>query len=306
MPRGICKLCLQEKGRQLSIFDGTAGIINRSLFGPPIEFQHLRALRLLVERGPAHLDGGSLVRELYDHTIERWRAVNGRFPRRASAENWRFTLNTKISERNASREKQVEKRIARLAEQGRFGKDEWANQIPVASGLLDHHADRKACVDLARRTGPGSFDLIELKLDPASGHALFAAMEALRYGVLYLFSRRSGRDLGYVSGGSCLLGAQRIRLVVLAPASYYRDVRSARRTGPGSFDLIELLQCLRNQLNAGLATECRREGPAGLTMEFEFEQFGEPFRWPGTDDDLIAALLRRHSASETARQAAQS
>jgi hypothetical protein len=40
-------------------------------------------------------------------------------------------------------------------------------------------------------------------------------------------------------------------------------------------------------------------------MEFEFQQFGEPFRWPGTDNDLIAALLRRHSASETARQAAQ-
>jgi hypothetical protein len=279
----------------MSIFDGTADIINRSLFGlRPIEFQQLTALRLLVERGPAHLDGASLIRALYDHTVERWRAVNGRFPRRASAENWRFTLNTKISERNTSREKQVEKRIALLAEQGRLGKDEWANQIPVASGLLDQHADKKACVDLARRTGPGSFDLIELKLDPASGHALFAAMEALRYGVLYLFSRRLGRDLGYVSGGSGLLGAQRIRLVVLAPASYYLGVPPA------------LLQGLRNQLNTGLATECRREGPAGLAMEFEFEQFSEPFCWPGTDDDLIAALLRRHSAWETARQAAQS
>jgi hypothetical protein len=195
----------------------------------------------------------------------------------------------KISERNASREKQVEKRIALLAEQGCFGNDEWANQIPVASGLLDQHADKKACVDLAQRKGPGSFDLIELKLDPASGHALSAAMEALRYGVLYLFFRRSGRDLGYLSAGSGLLGAQRIRLVVLAPANYYRDVPSER------------LQCLSNQLDSGLATECRREGPAGLAMEFEFQQFGEPFRWPGTDEDLIAALFGRHSALETKR-----
>jgi hypothetical protein len=42
-------------------------------------------------------------------------------------------------------------------------------------------------------------------------------MDALRYGVLYLFSRRSVQDLGYVSSGSGLLGAQRIRLVVLKP-----------------------------------------------------------------------------------------
>jgi hypothetical protein len=273
----------------MSIFDGTAGIINNSLFGSrPTEFQQLTALRRLAEIGLAHLDGPSLVRSLYDRTVERWRAVNGRFPRRASAENWRFTLNTKISERNPSREKQVEKRIALLAEQGRFSKGEWANQIPVASGLLDQHADKKACIDLARRTGPGSFDLIELKLDPASGHALFAAMEALRYGVLYLFSRRSGRELGYVSGGSGLLGAQQIRLVVLAPASYYRGV-------PAS-----LLQSLRNEVSLGLATECRREGPTGLTMELAFEQFGEPFRWPSRDDDLVATLLRRHSTLEDA------
>lgn len=274
----------------MSIFDGTADIINRSLFGPGrIEFRQLTALRLLVRHGTAHLDGASLIRDLYDHTVERWRAVNGRFPRRASAENWRFTLNTEISERNTSREKQVEKRIALLAEQGRLGQDKWANQIPVASGLLDPHADKKACVDLAQRSGPGGFDLIELKLQPRSGHALFAAMEAVRYGVLYLFSRRSGKELGYVSGGSGLLGAHYIRLVVLAPASYYLGIPPA------------LLQCLRDQLNAGFATECRREGPASLAMEFEFEQFGEPFRQPDTDDDLIAALLRRHSASGTAR-----
>jgi hypothetical protein len=268
----------------MSIFDGTAGIIDRSLFGTrPIEFQHLMALRLLGEGGSVHLDGASLVRELYDHTVERWRAVNGRFPRPGSTENWRFTLNTKISELNTSREKQVEKRIARLAEQGRFGKGEWANQIPVASGLLDEHTDKKACVDLARRTAPSSFDLIELKLDPASGHAVFAAMEALRYGVLYLFSRRLGRDLGYPSGGSGLLGAQRIRLVVLAPASYYLEI-------PGA-----LLHSLRDELSGGLAAECRREGPAGLTIDLAFEQFGEPFGWPSSDDDLIAALLQRHS-----------
>jgi hypothetical protein len=104
-----------------------------------------------------NLDGASLIRELYDDTVDRWQAENGHFPRRASAENWRFTLNTKISGRNISAEKQVEKRIAILAEQGRLRKDEWANQIPVASGLLNRHADKKACVDLSQRMGP-AFD----------------------------------------------------------------------------------------------------------------------------------------------------
>lgn len=271
----------------MSIFDGTSAIINRSLFSlQPIEFQQLTALRALGECGSLRLDGESLVRELYDHTVERWRAVNGCFQRRASTENWRFTLNTKLSEKNTSREKQVEKRVSLLAEQGRLAKSDWANQIPVASGLLNQHADKKACIDLAQRTAPGSFDLIELKLDPVSGHALFAAMEALRYGVLYLFSRRSGRELGYFHGGSGLLGAHRLRLVVLATGSYYRGVP------------MWLLRSLRDELSAGLAAECRREGPAGLVMDLDFEQFGEPFLWPNSDDELIRALLARHSVSE--------
>ncbi len=277
----------------MSIFDGTADIINRGLFGMDrIEFQQLTALRRLAEHTPKGLDLGSTVRELYDHVVEQWRAVNGRFPRTASDKNWRFTLETNISERNTSREKQVEKRIALLAEQGRLGENEWANQIPVASGLLDRHSDKKACIDLARRRAPGNFDLIELKINPSSGHALFAAMEALRYGVLYLFSRRFGKELGYVRGGSGLLGAERIRLVVLAPVNYYCGIPPA------------LLQFLCNQLNAGLSTECCREGPVNLSMEFEFEQFAEPFSWPSSDDELLSTLLRRHSVCQSAHQTA--
>jgi hypothetical protein len=275
----------------MSIFEGTDEIIDRSLFGArSAKFRQVSAIPLLAACGLADWDGASLIRELYDHTVDRWQAVNKDSPRQASAENWRFTLNTKISERNDSAEKQVEKRIAILAEQGRLRKNEWANQIPVASGLLDQHADKKACVDLSKRMGPDSFDLIELKLAPTSGHALFAAMEALRYGLLYVFSRRLGRDLGYVPGGSGLLGARRIRLVALAPRSYYQ------RISP------DLLQRLRDHLNTGLKAECLREGPTGLMMEFEFEQFREPFHWPSTDDDLIAALEQRHSVLEPANQ----
>jgi len=269
----------------MSIFDETSAIIDRCLFGPrPVKYQQVTALRFLAEHGVAGLDGAALVHLLYEHTVQRWRDVNGRFPRRASSENWRFTLNTKISEQNASREKQVEKRIALLEEQ-RSGGNEWANQVPVASGLLDHKADKKACIDLAHRIGPGCFDLIELKMDEGSGHAIFAAMEALRYGVLYLFSRRWARELGYVMGGSGLLGAQRVRLIVLAPAAYYRGVSR------------ELLVSLRDALSLGLAAECARAGPAGLIMELDFEQFGDSFHWPCRDEHLIEAVLQRHTVT---------
>lgn len=280
----------------MSIFEGTPHIINRHLFGPQaVDFKQVTGLRLLTERGLTHLNGAALVRELYDHTVERWRAVNGRFPRRASIENWRFTLNPKISEHNASPETQVEKQISFLAEQGRLGKkDEWANQIPVASGLLNGHANKRACIDLAQRMGPRSFDLIELKLQPGSGHALSAAMQLLRYGVLYLFSRRNGRELGYVLGGSGLLGARRMRLIVLAPVDYYKGISPA------------LLQSLRDELNAGLAMECSGEGVADLTTDLDFHQFGEPFQWPSSESELISALLRRHSISQTADYTTQS
>lgn len=266
----------------MSIFDGTADIINRSLFGArPVEYQQITALRLLADSSAENPDGVALVRSLYENTIERWREVNGRFPRRASSQNWRFELYPTISDQNHSIEKQVEKRIALLAQQGRLVRNDWANQIPVASGLLNANADKKACVDLAQRTAPACFDLIELKMDVGSGHAVFAAMEALRYGVMYLFARRHARELGYVLGGSGMLGAQRIRLIVLAPASYYHGVPP------------RLLLYLCDALNAGIAAACRNDGPAGLSMELDFEQLGEPFSWPCSDDQLIEALLRR-------------
>ncbi|MBL0158277.1 MAG: hypothetical protein IPP47_14415 [Bryobacterales bacterium] len=140
----------------MSIFSGAAAVINRSLFASrPVEYQQVMAMRLLAANGPVTVDGAALVHALYEHTVERWREVNGRFPRRASAENWRFTLNTFISERNSSREKQVEKRIAQLAEQGRLCRDDWANQIPVASGLLNQHADKKGVHRPGATSRPG-------------------------------------------------------------------------------------------------------------------------------------------------------
>jgi hypothetical protein len=79
-----------------------------------------------------------------------------------------------------------------------------------------------------------------------------------------------------------LLTAQRVRLIVLAPASYYHEVSPP------------LLRAVRHALNVGLTVECSRENPAGLVMEFDFEQLGDSFEPDSGDDRLIDAVLRRH------------
>ena len=65
----------------------------------------------------------------------------------------------------------------------------------------------------------GWYELIELKTDDGGGTPLFAAMEILQYGVLYIFSRENAQKLGYE--GVELLKAKGIHLRVLAPADYY-------------------------------------------------------------------------------------
>ncbi|MCX6607168.1 MAG: hypothetical protein NTV52_26785 [Acidobacteria bacterium] len=254
-------------------------IINRYLLGTsPVRYGQAKAWASLVA-----VDGAGLLRELSEAVEARWREVNGDSPRRASSQNWRFTLNPEIRYDNPS----IEKRIAHLAVEGLLGRDQWANQIPVASGVLNSTADKKTAVDLSHRNDAGDFDLIELKMLTQSGHALFAAMEVILYGIAYLFARRNARELGYVWGETDLLAAHRVRLIVLAPAAYYGGVPS---TG---------LRSLRSALNKGLAEECARGGTPGLLMEVDFEQFGEGFAWPCSDERLMQKLLSRHSVIDS-------
>ena len=98
---------------------------------------------------------------------------------------------------------------------------------------------------------------------------------------MYLFARRFPRELGYESQPPDLLGASCLRLTVLAPTAYYRRAQA------------DMLQSLRDSLNAGLAAECVREGPTGLRMAMDFEAFPNSFNWPCTDDQLIEALCSR-------------
>ncbi len=167
-----------------------------------------------------------------------------------SIENWRFDKHTEIDGANISRETRLERLIALLTD------GDWANQIPIAAGLCD--GGGHCCIDLARRDG-SEYWLFELKVD--SNNPLYAAIQMLRYGTLYLFWRLHP-ELIRNQEQQPVLTAQTIHLRILAPRAFY----SAHQ--PGSLLWLETV------LSDGIAAVAHDQG---LTMDFRFDAFSEPF-----------------------------
>jgi hypothetical protein len=210
--------------------------------------------------GMKAIDGEALMTGMYKRVEANWPGTPCR-----SRENWRFVRQPTISDRNESPEKRFEKTLV-------MERPEWVNMIPVASGLLPDVEEGGRRIDLARRTGPGSFELIELKIGPNCDTPLRAAIEILGYGVIYLFSRVHARELGYDPENE-LLSASRISLKVLAPQESY---------GGGS------LQDLEATVNLGLCRLGASLRLGGLTINFSFESFPPGVSWPPG-----AAMVRR-------------
>ncbi len=115
----------------MSLFKDCEIIINRYLLGTsPVRYGQAKAWDSLVA-----VDGAGLLRELSEAVEARWREVNGDSRRRASSQNWRFTLNPEIRDDNPSIEKQVEKRVAQLAVGGLLGRDQWAGACGACQEL---------------------------------------------------------------------------------------------------------------------------------------------------------------------------
>lgn len=94
-----------------------------------------------------------------------------------SAENWRFDKRTSFREENLSPETLLERTISRVVDEN------WANQVPVDSGLV---AGSAHWIDLVFRAGT-AFSLIELKDE--SNTPLSAAIQVVRYGLVHAFTR---------------------------------------------------------------------------------------------------------------------
>jgi hypothetical protein len=234
-----------------SILAGVDKLIDEALGLRRGKYQDKKTCQLLSKGKKLDFDGNTLIQKILDQVTSKW---NGRKSR--SSENWRWKPNPKL--KTNSEEIVLERWIVRTAK----GND-WVNQVPVASGLTSSAGGRRA-IDLVHQCRDGWYEFIELKVDDGAGTPLFAAMEILQYGVLYIFSREHASTLGYKKIG--MLGATGIHLKVLAPATYYEG-----------YDL----SWLEERINSGLA-KFLAQGERGseFEMDFKFESLSRsPVAW---------------------------
>ena len=185
--------------------------------------------------------------------------------------------------KNENRKKKLEVRLEReiVGINWPDGED-WFNQVPVASGLINDRSDKRRAIDLVHQREDGSYEFIELKVD--SDTPLYAAMEILQYAILYMFARRNERIRGAASEKR-LLEATAIHLRVLAPCHYYNG--------------YEQLDRLEDEICKGINRFLERE-KITLQMDFAFEAFPADFklhklgRFPNAD--AIVQALRRVEA----------
>jgi hypothetical protein len=225
--------------------------------------EHLRACR----------SGAELAERMFAIIDANWQAARRARAKLPSRENWRWPCPFRtLSSDNTSPEVRLERTFIEACERRRQAADppaecEWANQVPVASGVRTS-GDRRRAIDLIYRRGPQSFELIELKVgsdDPSS-----AALQLVEYGILWLLSRRDRLVCKYKSP---LIEANDIRLCVLAPPSFYGTAAPLRE--------------LNEALNAGLRQLALRNG---VRMSFAFQVF--PAQFTGREMHGDAELIR--------------
>jgi hypothetical protein len=257
--------------------------IDRAL-GLQGKYKHKNSCLLLSRQPPDRLDGIALIKEILKQVKSNWHKGES-----TGTKNWRWEKQTRIDKNNKSQEVCLERLIVNTTS------DDWVNQVPIASGLT-RNGDRRRAIDLAHRCGDGSYELIELKVDQKAGSPLFAAMEILQYGLLYIFYREHLKTLEpkqLEAEKEKLLGAAAIHLKVLAPASYYKSKNGEDyRLGP-----------LKRMINDGLKTFLAGR-KFGFKMDFEFQKFYRDFTMESVVTDrrppgqrIVEALNRRESVN---------
>ena len=194
----------------------------------------------------------ALIADLYGQ-IER-----NRTDHLPSQENWRSEAQTTLNPQNRSPEVLLERAIAILGQREIL--EGWFNQVPVASGLVNDSADKRAAIDLVRHRNDRA-EFVELKWE--SDIPGFAAFEILRYGLAYLFSYINREAFGYTN--KPLMNIKEASLRVLAPRVYYSDG-----------DLTWLGEGLAHGIRALAA----HKTDGALSMDFGFLAFPSDFDLP--------------------------
>lgn len=250
-----------------NLFAGVDHLINDQL-GLTEHYRTETANRSLCTGGHNHFDGGDFIELLFTLLQRNWAHALSTLPAgAASRENFRWHYpQTALAAHNSSREVTLEREFIRACQ--RAGRLDWSNQVPVVSGIAGSHAYKRQAIDLVQQLRDGSFEFVELKVD--SDTPLYAAMEVVRYGLLWLLTRAAKTELGY--GSNVILDAPALRLTTLAPLKFY-----ANRTPPH----------LAVQLDQGFSKLARHHG---VDMHFCQMEFPHDFHWPASTSERM--LLR--------------
>lgn len=182
------------------------GSVGKSLHDAPVNFSPKDLLDDLVDKFECNLkkarDSGVTLGE--------------------SKQNWREVPPTQKHD-SRKPERDFEHRLVCAGENDANWK--WWNQMPIASGLVGHRADRTRAIDLVcqGKVNPLHYRLIELKVNRNAGAPLSALMEILRYGLVYYVLRKNRGEtwLKDVSLVQPIFKANHIELYVLAPKDYF-------------------------------------------------------------------------------------
>lgn len=257
-----------------SIFNGTDEIISSVLnLGPGQTLKQKSTCRRLTPETLSTSDFVALVSDIYS------RMRNNLTDRVPSRENWRIERQTNLDPVNRSPEILLERAIVLLSERGIL--KDWFNQVPVASGLINKDADKRAAIDLMRYRNK-SIELVELKWE--SDTPAYAAIEILRYGLAYLLSYVNKDAFGYA--GNPLMGAKQVSLCVLAPHKYYDDCN---------------LSWLRRGLNNGVHALAEKEADQVFSMDFSFLAFPAGFSLPFTTGEEVLRIWNIGEDTEPCR-----
>lgn len=190
-----------------SPLDGVSRVVNEIL---GVSYRHKGPL---MQKTHSDAEGHEVAMGVFREIRSQFASVRPGEGKGPSPENWRKKPHGDLRNTPKNSEVGLERRLVAARE-----RSDWWNQVPVAWKL---GLGRRCSIDLIHERDNG-YDFVELKF--RSDNPIYAAVEILQYGFVWLLSRTPEHRarLGYPTAGMPLLAAKEVRLCVLAPHAFYR------------------------------------------------------------------------------------